>query len=69
MAEEIPTGTFGHPRPHTSPWSPQEQAQHRAELLAALNSWQDPSKHATRDRNRHRTHLRLIQPNQTPDAA
>ncbi len=43
MAEAIPTGTFGHARPtarHTAEpaprWTPGEQAQHLAELLAAL---------------------------------
>lgn len=35
-AEEWPTGTFGGPRPTTTVTSPEEAAQHRAELLAAL---------------------------------
>ncbi|MGD6750959.1 hypothetical protein [Streptomyces sp. BH105] len=47
-AEALPTGTFGHalpPRPaerHTHPgptWSATEQAQHRADLLAAIDTW------------------------------
>lgn len=39
LAEEWPTGTFGRahdPRPADGPWTPQEQARHLAELLAAL---------------------------------
>ncbi|MEU2585253.1 hypothetical protein ABZ612_20295 [Streptomyces avermitilis] len=32
------------------PWTPEEQAQHRADLLAALEGWQDKS--ATADRRR-----------------
>ncbi|MGW0577333.1 hypothetical protein ACWD25_15450 [Streptomyces sp. NPDC002920] len=46
LAESIPTGTFGHappppppePRP-IRPWTPEEQAQHRADLLTALDGW------------------------------
>lgn len=46
MAEAIPTGTFGHaipppppdPRP-IRPWTPEEQARHVADLLAALDGW------------------------------
>lgn len=47
-AEEIPTGTFGHAIP-TRPaqravrpgpmWTADEQAQHRADLLAAIDGW------------------------------
>ncbi|MGA5372324.1 hypothetical protein ACPCSD_14750 [Streptomyces griseoincarnatus] len=43
MAEAVPTGTFGRARPttprtaDTAPaWTAEEQAAHRAELLAAL---------------------------------
>lgn len=74
MAEEIPTGTFGHaqpPRPperHTRPWTPEEQAQHVATLLAALDGWESQDHHDIRKRERHR-HLRLIQTDQTPEAA
>lgn len=46
MAEELPTGTFGDahptPKPHTAPprpWNALAQAQHRADLEAALDSW------------------------------
>jgi len=65
MAEELPTGTFGHAQPpkpresHTRPWTPEEQAQHWADLATALNGWHDD----------HQPTLRLIQPDQTPDAA
>ena len=46
IAEELPTGTFGHalpppeppPRPIT-PWTPEEQAQHLADMLTALSGW------------------------------
>jgi len=46
LDEEWPTGTFGHalpppeppPRPIT-PWTPEEQAQHLAALLTALDGW------------------------------
>lgn len=43
LAEAIPTGTFGHAQPTTTrprttrPWTLEEQAQHRADLEAALN--------------------------------
>ncbi|MFE9645285.1 hypothetical protein ACFYO0_14450 [Streptomyces sp. NPDC006365] len=65
MAEQIPTGTFGHALPPdqsssrpTRPWTPDEQAQHVAELLEALDGWH----HGDAPR-----HLRLItdQPDQT----
>jgi hypothetical protein len=43
MAEAVPTGTFGRARPTTQQhadttpaWTAEEQAAHRAELLAAL---------------------------------
>ena len=71
LAEELPTGTFGHalppkPRPaeqlpYVSRWTPEEQTQHLAELNAALDGWQDPGDRASRDRNRHRpAHLQVI---------
>ncbi|MER5213671.1 hypothetical protein ABT063_24645 [Streptomyces sp. NPDC002838] len=73
MAEAIPTGTFGHAppptNPHTRPWTPLEQAEHRRVLDEALTDWHDPSERATRDRHRPRR-LRLIQPDQSQtDAA
>lgn len=46
--EEWPTGTFGHalpPRPPDPPprpvtrWTPEEQAQHLADLLAGIDGW------------------------------
>ncbi|NUP33014.1 MAG: hypothetical protein HOV66_24985 [Streptomycetaceae bacterium] len=45
LAEELPTGTFGHAQPPRAPrpdgwWTAQEQAQHVADLLAALADWQ-----------------------------
>lgn len=65
MAEELPTGTFGHahhPRaaePHTRPeptWTTREQNDHCATLLAALAGWDwdRPTRQAQR------RHLRLI---------
>lgn len=46
LAEELPTGTFGHalppPEPPArpiTPWTPEEQAQHLADLLGALDGW------------------------------
>lgn len=48
MAEAIPTGTFGGPRPNTpahgpyevrNPVSPTQAAQHYAELDTATNGW------------------------------
>jgi len=48
LAEELPTGTFGHAlppkpwpaeaRPYVSQWTPEEQAQHLADLNAALEA-------------------------------
>lgn len=73
MAEELPTGTFGHARPprptHDRPapsWTPAQQARHLADLLAALDGWHDTSQQAEQKRTRH---LHLIQPHHTPDAA
>ncbi|MDV6290296.1 hypothetical protein R2F25_30265 [Streptomyces sp. UP1A-1] len=64
LAEDVPDGTFGGPRPEPralrpEPWSEEEQARHRAELGAALRGWRDESEPARRDRERHwprRTH-------------
>ncbi|MFJ4880112.1 hypothetical protein ACIP93_33560 [Streptomyces sp. NPDC088745] len=53
------------------PWTPEEQAQHFAELEAALSTWQDPTPAANRKREYHRVHacraagprhLRLVPP-------
>ena len=54
MQEDIPTRPT---RPSTAPWTPEEQAEHRAALLDALSGWQwndDPSLSAKR------RHLRLV---------
>lgn len=72
MAEAIPTGTFGHPqptKPHDEPWTTDEQAQHLADLAAAVKGWQNPAKAAQRDRDRDRRHLRLVHNNQHTNAA
>ncbi|MGW9058873.1 hypothetical protein [Streptomyces sp. NPDC055733] len=59
MAEALPTGTFGHAQPTSSqpratrPWTAEEQAQHRAELEAALN------RHALDERSRTRQQTAL----------
>ncbi len=66
LAEELPTGTFGHalppPEPPArliSPWTPEEQAQHYADLTAALDGWiWDEDERADQRRQ-----LRLIHPN------
>ncbi|MFF5980882.1 hypothetical protein ACFY78_18755 [Streptomyces olindensis] len=72
MAEEIPTGRFGYPPPpqprQTRPapsWTPEEQAQHLADLLAALDGWEDPSERAEQKRQ-HRLQLVHDQADQTP---
>lgn len=64
-AEALPTGTFGHalpPRPadaHVWPgptWSTTAQAQHRTDLLTAINGWVwDDDQRADE-----RRHLRLV---------
>jgi hypothetical protein len=69
-AEEIPTGTFGDAQPttrrsqsHPRPWSATIQAQHRADLIAALDGWEwhDTYTEARRHRDQRR-HLRAITP-------
>lgn len=40
------------------PWTPEEQAQHRADLLAALEGWRDTSTAADRRRKSSREHTR-----------
>ncbi|MFD0053004.1 hypothetical protein ACFVHR_04670 [Streptomyces sp. NPDC127168] len=55
MAEALPTGTFGHAQPTSSqprthrPWTAEEQAQHRADLEAALTTSETrgPRRHLT----------------------
>ena len=68
LAEELPTGTFGHalpppeppPRPIT-PWTAEEQAQHLADLLAALDGWVWDEE----DRAETRRQLRLVEHDDT----
>jgi hypothetical protein len=59
LAEEIPTGTFGHatpPPPGPRPWTAIEQAEHRRTLDEALDGWE-----WNRDERRtERRHLRLV---------
>jgi hypothetical protein len=76
LAEELPTGTFGHAQPPARrprpirPWTSEEQAQHLADLNAALEGWQDSGEHAARDRNRHRpAHLRVVDGTSDSEAA
>lgn len=65
--EQWPTGTFGHalpppeppPRPIT-PWTPEEQAQHYADLLEALHGWHW---------DEHPRHLRVVTDTAENDAA
>jgi hypothetical protein len=64
LAEEIPTGTFGHaqpPPPGPRPWTAIEQAEHRRTLDEALDNWE-----WNRDERRtERRHLRLVDANHT----
>lgn len=39
LAETIPTRPTPAPKPATEPWTAEEQAQHWADLAAALNGW------------------------------
>jgi hypothetical protein len=56
MQEEIPVRPT--PAPTRSPWTPAQQAQHRADLLQAIDGWE-----WDRDtRRENRRHLRLIHP-------
>lgn len=69
LAEEFPTGTFGHARPPAAgtrqirPWTPEEQAEHRAVLDEALDGWRSDDEHDERKRaySRGRRHLRVIE--------
>ena len=57
MAEEIPVRPTPPAQPGPSaPWTPQQQAQHCADLLEALNGWhwQDDTRISAR------RHLRLV---------
>jgi hypothetical protein len=61
LAEELPTGTFGHALPPPSgprAWTALEQAEHVAVLLEAVNGWQSDDERDIRKRDRH--HLRLV---------
>lgn len=49
------------PKPAAEPWTPEEQAQHRADLLEALDGWRY-------DRPRRR-HLRLVDTQPDTNAA
>jgi len=44
LAEERPDGTFAGPRSRTRAWTSEQQAQHRADLIAALDGteWHQP---------------------------
>ncbi len=60
MAEALPTGKFGGDRPAPAEWTPIQQAQHVADLLAELDrfEWQDEYAEAKRERDRERYALR-----------
>ncbi|WP_329215136.1 hypothetical protein OG352_06115 [Streptomyces sp. NBC_01485] len=64
MQEAIPVRPPA--KPPTEPWTPEEQAQHRADLDAAVRDWHsnDP-----RDTRKRKPHLRLVTDQQQPDAA
>jgi hypothetical protein len=55
MQEAIPVRPA--PAPQRTPWTPEQQAQHRADLLEAIHGWHwtDDSRLSAR-----RRHLRLI---------
>jgi len=55
LQEEIPVRPA--PAPQRTPWTPEQQAQHRADLLTAVDGW-----HWTDDTSlsAKRRHLRLI---------
>lgn len=58
MAEAIPTRPAPAPAPSPSaPWTPEQQAQHQADLLGALNGWHWEADTSLSTRRRH---LRLI---------
>lgn len=61
MAEAIPVRPAPPEPDHTSPWTPEQQAQHRAELDEALHDWR-----YGRDQRRH---LRLVKPDTDTRAA
>ncbi|MDG9703742.1 hypothetical protein [Streptomyces sp. DH37] len=66
MAESIPDGTFGGPRPDAPraprPVSPQQAAHNRAELEAALDETDAKTARSTR-----RRHLRAVPATDQPD--
>ncbi|MFJ1869931.1 hypothetical protein [Streptomyces chartreusis] len=65
MQEAIPTRPPAKP-PH-EPWTPEEQAQHVADLLEALADWKSPDPRDIRKRERH---LRIVPTDQShTDAA
>ncbi|MFD3929712.1 hypothetical protein [Streptomyces sp. NPDC058614] len=68
LAEELPTGTFGHaepPKPGPRPWTALEQAEHHQTLNEALNGW-EWDRETRRDERRH---LRLIDTETDTEAA
>lgn len=63
LAEELPTGTFGHALPPPPPdpypitrWTPEEQAQHWTDLAAGLAGW------VYREADPETPGLRLVEP-------
>lgn len=57
LAETIPTRPPPAPKPASEPWTPEEQAQHLADLIEAVRDWhweEDTSLSASR------RHLRLV---------
>lgn len=65
MQEAIPTRPPAKP-PH-EPWTPEEQAQHIADLLEALDGWKSPD---PRDAAKRQRHLRVVPTDQSQtDAA
>lgn len=57
LAEDIPTRPPAPPKPSTEPWTPEEQAQHLADLNAALNGWHWEGDTSLSTKRRH---LRLL---------
>lgn len=59
MAEAIPTRPPPPPPSTQRPWTPEEQAQHRADLMEALDGWHSTDPRDTRKRKQPRQ-LRLV---------
>lgn len=57
LAEDIPTRPAPAPKPSAEPWTPEEQAQHWADLQDAITGWHWEGDTSLSTKRRH---LRLI---------